>query len=90
MSRHIIIIHCTNLRTQSCPGYLRLILRLSALGHKLRFQLFFLIKVDPLNSASQTQAKNIPMVLPSSPKNYILSKQRKNVMMLYRNYSEVM
>ena len=64
--------------------------RLSALGRKLRFQLFFPIKVDPLNSASQSQAKNIPMVLPSSPKNYILSEQRKNVMMLYRNYSEVM
>ena len=53
MSRHIIIIiHCTNLKTQSCPGYLKLILRLSALGRKLWFQLFFLIKVDPLNLES--------------------------------------
>ena len=40
---------------------------LPALGRKLRFGLFFSIKVDPLNLESLNQAKNIPVGLPSSP-----------------------
>ena len=40
---------------------------LPARGRKLRFSLFFPIKVDPINLESQNQAKNIPVVLPSSP-----------------------
>ena len=40
--------------------------RLPVLGLKLRF---FPIKVDPLNLESQNQAKNICVVLPSSPIN---------------------
>ena len=38
-----------------------------ALGRKLRFSLFFPLTVDPLILEPQIQAKNIPMVLPSSP-----------------------
>ena len=40
--------------------------RLPALDRKLRFLLFFPIKVDPLNLDSENQLKNIPVVLPSS------------------------
>ena len=40
---------------------------LPALGRKLRFGLFFSIKVDPLNLESLNQAKNIPVGLASSP-----------------------
>ena len=39
--------------------------RIPSLGLKLRFELFFPIKVDP-NLESQYQVKNIPVVLPSS------------------------
>ena len=34
--------------------------RLPAFGRKLRFDLFFPTKVDPLNLESQNQAQNIP------------------------------
>ena len=41
--------------------------RLPALGRFKRVTNFFAIKVDPLNLDSQSQANNIPLVVPSSP-----------------------
>ena len=49
----------TSLGTRRCPDY--------SLFPGRFYREIFDIKVDPLNLKSQNQAKNIPVVLPSSP-----------------------
>ena len=57
--------------------------RLPALCQKL---LFFPLTVDPLNWESQNQAKNIPVVLPSSPIKNLrqIGQTQKQRLQLYR------